>query len=156
MHEFHDYHFLQCQRAVIIVNDCEFQSQLTGWPVLTTPCRVRMLGCLNWAMMAASWRNLTVLAESVRIFTATVSCFRPFLHSASLTLPNSPDPRWEIILCEEHSMHLTALCFGTCCILPKLSSRDNFYIVRADLSIESAFFLSWFFVQCDIFMGLPI
>ncbi|CAI8022492.1 hypothetical protein GBAR_LOCUS13199 [Geodia barretti] len=47
-----------------------------------------MLGCLNWAMMAASWRNLTVLAESVRVFTATVVCLRPLVHCALLTDPN--------------------------------------------------------------------
>ena len=72
--------------------------RLTGSVVVTTPCRVRMLGCLNWAMMAASWRNLTVLAESVRVFTATSITPLSEVHSPLLTLPKFPEPSVSISL----------------------------------------------------------
>jgi len=32
---------------------------LTGSPIVTTPRKLTMLGCLNWLMTAASCRNLT-------------------------------------------------------------------------------------------------
>ena len=49
--------------------------------------------------MAASWRNLTVLAESVRVFTATSTTRPSVVHWPLLTIPNSPVPKWETILC---------------------------------------------------------
>ena len=73
---------------------------LTGSLSLITPCSVTMLGCLNCAIMAASWRNLTLstsLDPSLRVFNATSkSSF--FFHSPLSTLPNWPDPRWPVIL----------------------------------------------------------
>ena len=42
------------------------------------------------------------------------------------------------------------------CFSPKLMSRNDFYVVRCDLSIKSTFFLSWFLIQCNIVMCLTI
>lgn len=56
------------------------------------------LGCLNWAMMAASWRNLTLsseLAPDFRVLMATCTEFPgDGVHVPWSTVPNCPEPRF--------------------------------------------------------------
>ena len=69
---------------------------LTGSVLQTTPKRETTLGCENWAMMAASWRNFTLSSSddpSFRSFSATGMLMTPFFHKPCSTEPNCPDPR---------------------------------------------------------------
>ena len=69
---------------------------LTGSVLLTTPYKETTLGCVNCAMMAASWRNFTLSVlddPSLRIFSATGMLLAPFFHKPCSTEPNCPDPR---------------------------------------------------------------
>ena len=66
------------------------------WPLFCpTPCRVTTLGCLNWAMMAASWRNLirsASLASCLRVLIATCTVCSGRFQLPSSTVPNCPEP----------------------------------------------------------------
>ena len=67
----------------------------TGFPTVTTPSSCTMLGCLNWPLMAASCRNLTVSFSEVpscSTFTATSTHAFPSCHTPLFTVPNCPEP----------------------------------------------------------------
>ena len=71
-------------------------SQLTGSPTVTTPWSLTMLGCLNWPLMAASCRNLSLsssLDSGLRVLIATSTGEPPpASHFPRFTTPNCPDP----------------------------------------------------------------
>ena len=85
-------------------------SLLTGSPLVTTPWRCTTLGCRNWSMMAASWRNLTFSVSReplARDFTATSCVPLLVLQTALSTVPNWPDPRCVVSLtCAEKVIKL--------------------------------------------------
>ena len=69
---------------------------LTGSSTVTVPSNLTTWGCLNWAMRAASWRNVALrlsVDPSFSILMAT-SCGPFGVTQVPLnTSPNSPDPR---------------------------------------------------------------
>ena len=74
---------------------------LTDSVLLTTPYKETTLGCVNCAMMAASWRNFTLsvsVAPSLRSFSATGMSLVLFLHTPCSTKPNFPEPSRLFIL----------------------------------------------------------
>ena len=74
---------------------------LTGSPTVTTPRSFTTLGCLNWPLMAASCRNLTLSsceALDCSVFTATSTVPAGDCHIPLFTVPNWPEPRCSVIL----------------------------------------------------------
>ena len=77
------------------------QILLTGCPVVTTPINFTTLGCLNWPLMAASWRNLTLSASQLpglSVFTATSTGPLGEDHTPWETIPNWPEPKCLVML----------------------------------------------------------
>ena len=65
--------------------------ELTGSPSVTMPYMMTTLGCLNWAMITASWRKRTLsfLEEpSFRVFKATDTFPDSVSQIPSDTVPN--------------------------------------------------------------------
>ena len=78
-------------------------SKLTVCCSLTMPWSLTTLGCRNWPMMAPSCRNLTLsssLADDLRVFMATSSVELGLCHTPLLTVPNCPEPRHSVALCD--------------------------------------------------------
>lgn len=94
-------------------------------------------------MMTASWRNFTVLAESVRVFTATSATPLWDVQTPLSTVPNWPEPRWAPILYNTLSTYqYVCKCVGQCVSLYLLSGNccDT---VGPDLTIEIFFLPGW-------------
>ena len=78
---------------------CSNKQVLTGFPIVTTPCSLTMLGWWNWPMMAASCRNLTFSfseASTLSVFMATSTSPPGECHIPLSTLPKCPEPRWPV------------------------------------------------------------
>ncbi len=99
----------------------DYHAPLTGSPTVTTPYSLTTLGCRNWPMMAASWRNLTLsISEAIgcRVLTATSVDSTLVVHTPMLTVPNWPEPRCLIILqcvqCTLYISHCLIACAFDC------------------------------------------
>ena len=84
---------------------CTHTTSHTGPPSLTIPWSRITLGCLNWAIMAASCRNLTLsssLWDLVGSRTLIATSHSPFgdFHFPLWTPPNCPCPNADFVLKE--------------------------------------------------------
>lgn len=68
----------------------------TSSDMVTTPYNFTTLGCRNWPIIAASFRNLVLIASflpALHTFTATsIGATNCCVHTARLTVPNCPLP----------------------------------------------------------------
>ena len=68
-----------------------YVNSLTGSPIVTTPYILMTLVWLNWPIMAASCRNLTLSSSedpAFKVLTASSSSCLHMLHDALYTSPN--------------------------------------------------------------------
>ena len=85
----------------------------TDPPSVTTPYSIITLGCLNWAIMAASCRNLTLSSfwDLVGSRTLIATSYSPFgdFHFPLWTPPNCPCPNADFVLkeCHMNGMHIS-------------------------------------------------
>ena len=84
-----DFCFTHCKKNNYYA--AHYVNSLTGSPIVTTPYILMTLMWLNWPIMAASCRNLTLSSSedpAFKVLTANSSSCLHMLHDALYTSPN--------------------------------------------------------------------
>ena len=87
---------IRCNLTSVLYDATQALVPLTGSSTVTAPSNLTMWGCLNWAMMAASWRNVALCLSVVPSFSLLMAtpCGPYGVSQVPLnTSPNSPEPR---------------------------------------------------------------